>query len=52
MKQTQRKPWVRWMYLACSAIWLVNLVVRLSNYFGGWAGASPRSNWQTRGLTA
>ena len=33
MKQTKLKPWVRWMYLACSVIWLVNLVVRLSNYF-------------------
>ena len=33
MKQTKLKPWVRWLYLASSVIWLVNLVVRLSNYF-------------------
>ena len=32
MSQKKDKPWVRWLYLACAVIWLVNLAVRLSNY--------------------
>ena len=32
MSQKKDKPWVRWLYLACAVIWLVNLAVRLSDY--------------------
>ena len=33
MSQKKDKSWARWLYLACAVIWLVNLAVRLSDYF-------------------
>lgn len=33
MKEIERKPWVRWLYLAWAVIWLINLICKLSHYF-------------------
>ena len=33
MKETERKPWVRWLDLTCAVIWLINLICKLSHYF-------------------
>ena len=49
MKEIERKPWVRWLYLAWAMLALVNLALQMSYYFQRLGRGAPWNSWRMCG---